>query len=94
MSDTADSKATLLRALDEVDLAIERLGDGAEVRHLCVVYSVGRKLDDGAYHEDGGWCSTSDPSWLHSALLRRAAAFLDNAATDDDEGDDEDEGDD
>lgn len=78
MSTTADAKATLLRALEQIEKATSDLGEGAEVRHLCVVYSAGRDLGDGGWHELGGWVKTTDPLWVHAAMLRRAADALDD----------------
>lgn len=89
MSGSEDAKATLLRALEQIERAEADLGEGGEVRYLCVVYSATKRLDDDATHEVGGWVNTSDPLWLHAAMLRRAADALDkDARTDDDEPDD------
>jgi hypothetical protein len=80
-----DARTTLLRALEQLDDAESDLGANSEVVHLCVVYSAGRAMDDGGFHEVGGWVNTTGPLWLHAAMLRRAADALDVGARDDDE---------
>lgn len=80
-----DAKATLLRALDEIEGAEGDLQADCDVIHLCVVYSAGRTEDGGAFHEVGGWVNTTGPTWLHAAMLRRAAESLDVSARDDDD---------
>lgn len=86
MAGPDDARATLLRALEQIEQAENELGDGGEVRHLVVVYSATKTLEDGGCHEVGGWCATTDPTWIQAALLRRAADSI--------ECDDEDEDDD
>lgn len=76
---TSDARATLLRALEQIEAAEQDLEGTAERCDLCVVYSIGRTTDDqGAWHEVGGWASTSGPTWMHTALLRRAADAKDD----------------
>jgi hypothetical protein len=85
------ARATLLRALDELEQAEQTL-DGAPDRvDLVVTYSIGRDEGDGGWHEVGGWASTAGPKWLHAAMLRRAADAQDAAAraVDDEPGEDE-----
>lgn len=72
-----DAKATLLRALEQLDEAEGDLDAEFDMLSLCVVYSGGRDLEDGGWHEIGGWVKTSGPLWLHAAMLRRAADALD-----------------
>ena len=75
-----EARATLLRALEEIDTAEGELEGEADRCDLVVVYSVGRSGTDGAWHEVGGWASTAGPKWIHAALLRRAANAHDDAA--------------
>lgn len=90
MSAAQAARETLLRALDELDAAETDLGGTADRVDLVVTYSIGRELEDGAWHEVGGWAATSGPKWMHAAMLRRAADAQDDAARalDDDEDDD------
>lgn len=84
-----DARATLLRALEQLDEAEGDLSDEMDSVHLCVVYSGGREIEDGGWHEVGGWVKTAGPQWVHAALLRRAADALDDDARDvgaDDDG--------
>lgn len=67
----SDAKSTLLRALEAIEESEAEVG--AEVRHVCVVYSVCTRDDDGKIHESGGWNMSSDPAWLIAAMLRRGA---------------------
>lgn len=81
MSAINRAKDTLLRALEQLEKAEEDLGTEPERVDLCVVYSIGYDdQGDGAWHEVGGWASTSGPKWLHAAMLRRAADAQDEAA--------------
>jgi hypothetical protein len=84
-----DARATLLRALEELETAAGKLEGELERADVVVIYSVGRSdaEDDGAWHEVGGWASTGGPKWLHAAMCRRAADAQDDAAReiDDDE---------
>jgi hypothetical protein len=74
----SDAKQTLLRALEEIENCEEEMD--ASVGYLTVVYSVHGKLDeDGGVHEQGGWVSTNEPSWVTAAMLRRAADALEGA---------------
>lgn len=84
-----EARATLLRALEQLDNAEAELGGAIERCDLVVVYALGRREEDG-WHDVGGWASTGGPKWLHAALLRRAADANDDAAVavDDDEEDD------
>jgi hypothetical protein len=85
------AKDTLLRALEQLQKAEEDLEVPAQRVDLVVVYSIGADLGDGAWHEVGGWATTTGPKWLHAALLRRAAQAFDGngpMAVDDDEDDD------
>lgn len=86
------AKDTLLRALDQLEQAEQDLEAEPERVDLVVVYSIGHDHQgDGAYHEVGGWASTSGPQWLHAAMLRRAAdAFDEDAYAADDDPEDED----
>ena len=80
------ARAALLSALEELDEAAANLDAAPERVDLCVVYSIGRRVsDDNDWHEVGGWASTPGPSWLHAALLRRAADAQADSETDDDE---------
>lgn len=91
MSTMADAKASLLRALEQLDAA-ERDLDGGEADSvdLVIVYSIGRDLDDeGGWHEIGGWVSTSGPKWMHAAMLRHAARAQDETYAQDDDEDDQ-----
>lgn len=94
MTATAIDKAkdTLLRALDQLEQAEQDLEGEPDRVDLVVVYSIGRDHQgDGAWHEVGGWASTSGPQWLHAAMLRRAAdAFDEEAYAQDNEAEDED----
>lgn len=74
------ARATLLRALDQLEQASADLGGGVERVDLVVTYSLGRSSVDGGWEEVGGWASTNGPKWLHAALLRRAADAQDDAA--------------
>jgi hypothetical protein len=72
------AKATLLRALDQLEQAEQDLGTAPERVDLCVVYSIGFDHEgDGSWHEVGGWASTAGPRWLHAAMLRRGAIAFD-----------------
>lgn len=85
-----DAKATLLRALEQLDDAESDLGANSDQVHLCVVYSACRTLEGNETHEVGGWVNTTGPLWLHAAMLRRAADRLDYSAQapdGDDDGD-------
>lgn len=78
MSDAVnEAKEALLRALDQLDKAAEELDGPVKRVDLIVVYCAGADLGDGGWHEIAGWASTPGPKWLHSALLRRAAAAQD-----------------
>lgn len=82
-----EARATLLRALEELDDAEGDLSAEFDALHLCVIYSGGRDLTDGGWHEIGGWVKSPGPLWLHSAMLRRAADALDAENTTPDEED-------
>jgi hypothetical protein len=84
-----DARATLLRALDELNELARELDGPVDRVDLAVTYSLGHDCGDGAWHEVGGWAATAGPKWIHAALLRRAADAQDKAARvvdDDDEG--------
>lgn len=83
-----DARATLLRALEQLDAAEADLGAPAERVDLVVVYSVGRCEEDG-WHDVGGWASTAGPKWVHTALLRRAADANEDAVIAVDDEDEE-----
>jgi hypothetical protein len=72
-----EARATLLRALDELDEAEATL-NGIERVDLVVIYAAGRR-DGEAWAQIGGWASTAGPKWVHVALLRRAADAHDEA---------------
>jgi hypothetical protein len=74
----ADAKATLLRALDQLDQAHTDLTAPPQRADLIVVYSIGAGDGTGAWTEVDGWASTGGPTWLQAALLRRAADQLDD----------------
>ena len=76
------AKDTLLRALDQLEAAEADLEAAPDRVDLCVVYSIGRDDPEsaGAWHEVGGWASTGGPTWLHAAMLHRAADAFDEAA--------------
>jgi hypothetical protein len=86
------AKATLLRALDQLERAEGDLGTEPERVDLIVVYSIGYDdTGDGAWQEVGGWSSTPGPKWLHAALLDRCARSFREASepyAQDDEDDD------
>jgi hypothetical protein len=74
------AKATLLRALEQLEKAEGDLDAEPARVDLVVVYSVGYEHNGGgSWHEVAGWASTAGPKWLHAALLRRAATSLDAA---------------
>lgn len=75
------AKDTLLRVLDQLEAAERDLGREPDRVDLCVVYSMGHDEPQGGYHEVGGWASTPGPSWMHGALLRRAAVSQENSVT-------------
>lgn len=82
-----DARATLLRALEQLDEAEGDLSGDFDALHLCVIYSGGRDPEkDGGWHEIGGWVKSAGPLWLHAAMLRRAADALD-ADADEPDGD-------
>lgn len=70
------AKDKLLKALEDID-EVEAEMD-AEIRYLCVCYSVVRNEADGSTTEQGGWVHTSDPAWVIGSLLRRCADQIDN----------------
>lgn len=80
MSVLTEAKETLLRALEQIEEAEADLDAEPTRADLCVVYSIGCKLEEGGFHEIGGWSSTSGPEWLHAAMLRRAADARDASA--------------
>ena len=80
-----EAKAALLRALEQLEEAETELGGPAERVDLVVVYSVGRKDGEEAWHDIGGWACTAGPKWLHAALLHRAADAWDTAAVPEDD---------
>lgn len=81
-----EARAALLRALEELDKAEAELDGPADRVDLVVVYAVGRRHEDGEWHDVGGWSSTPGPKWAHAALLQRAAdANLDAVSAVDDE---------
>lgn len=93
MADAASqAKDTLLRALDELEKAQATLEAPPDRVDLVVIYSIGRDLGEGGWHEVGGWATTPGPNWLTAALLERAAkAFKDDEnAIGDDEPDEPD----
>lgn len=67
----SEAKQTLLRALEAIEETEAELD--AEVKHVCVVYSVYTRDDEGKIHESGGWNMSNDPAWLIAAMLRRGA---------------------
>lgn len=88
MSTLADAKATLLRALEQIEQAEGDLENPPTAAFLNVTYSIGVSTEDnGAWHEVGGWVNTGDPLWLHAAMLRRCADALDDQAREPDEDD-------
>jgi hypothetical protein len=84
-----DARATLLRALDELGKAVADLDGELERADVVVIYSVGRREDNGFWHEIGGWASTGGPAWAHAAMCRRAADAHDYAAREADDDDDD-----
>jgi hypothetical protein len=81
VSKAVDSaKATLLRALDELEAAEGELDGTPDRVDLVVVYSIGSEQEGAGWHEIGGWASTAGPKWMHAAMLRRAADAQDDAA--------------
>lgn len=87
---TSQAKDTLLRALEELEDAESALTVEPDRVDLVVVYSIGKAMGDGAWHEVGGWASTPGPKWMHAAMLRRGAeAFDESAVAIDDEPEDE-----
>ena len=72
-----DARATLLRALEQLEEAESDLSEADQV-NLCVVYSAGSTDDEGCWNEIGGWVNTSGPLWVHAAMLRRTATRLDD----------------
>lgn len=85
-----DAKATLLRALEQLENAKEELEGEPERCDLVVIYAIGRRGPDD-WHDIAGWSSTPGPKWIHAALLRRAAEAQEEAivAVDDEEEDDD-----
>lgn len=89
MSDElAKARATLLRALEQLDKAEIDLGDEPDRVDLVVAYDMGFNDEDG-WHHVGGWAASPGPKWAHSALLDYAAEAHYLAI--DDEPDDDDE---
>jgi hypothetical protein len=74
-NDLSEAKQTLLRALEAIEEVEEETG--GTVWALAVCYSVTKKHDNGDISEDGGWVSTGEPSWVTSAMMRRAADYID-----------------
>jgi hypothetical protein len=89
------AKATLLRALDQLERAEQDLAAEPERVDLIVVYSIGFDDEgDGVWHEVGGWAATAGPKWLHAALLDRCSVSFREAsevAARDDDPDPDDE---
>lgn len=79
-----DARATLLRALEQLEEAESDLSDADQIM-LCVVYSAGSTDEDGCWHEIGGWVNTSGPLWVHAAMLERAAKRLEDGYDDPDD---------
>jgi hypothetical protein len=77
----SDARETLVRAMDAIAAAEQRLGDGSEFPYVGVVYYGVRKGDDGQNTEVGGWVHSDQPSWVVSALFERAAAALSEQLT-------------
>ena len=88
MSAIDAAKATLLRALDQLERAEQDLDAEPDRVDLIVVYSIGRDNGDG-WTEVRGWAGTAAPKWIHAAMLRRAADAFDapQVAIDDDDED-------
>lgn len=84
---TEDAKATLLRALEQLERAEHDLEGAPERVDLVVIYSMGRPDGEDGWTEVSGWASTTGPKWIHAALLTRAADAVADAAqaVDDDE---------
>lgn len=78
MNELSDAKQSLLRALESIETVEQDMG--GEVRHLCVVYSVVKRDEEGNIHEEGGWNHSEDPDWLVAAMLRRAATYIEGSA--------------
>jgi hypothetical protein len=68
-----DARATLLRALEQLDLAAGELGGIPERVDLVVIYAMGRHEGEGGWGEVSGWAVTAGPDWVTAALLQRAA---------------------
>lgn len=83
----SDAKQTLLRALDAIDAVEEEMG--AEVRYLCVSYSIFKDDEDGSIHDKGGWNHSTAPAWLISALLRHTAKAIEESVSPDEDDDEE-----
>lgn len=67
------AKDTLLRALDQLEDAQTTLEAPPDRVDLIVIYSIGRDLGDGGWHEVSGYATTANPDWAKVALLERAA---------------------
>lgn len=67
------AKETLLRSLDGLEKSEESLDGPAERVDVVVVYSMGRKTDDGGWEETMGWQATPGPQWIHAEMHRKAA---------------------
>jgi hypothetical protein len=88
---TTEAKATLLRALEQLEAAENDLGAEADRCDLVVIYSMGRSNEEDDWEEVAGWAATAGPKWMHAAMLRRAAdAQQDAVEARDDEPEDED----
>lgn len=74
MDSLAEAKATLLRALEQIEGAEADLSSTDNAcGYVAVVYCVAIKREDGRTEEIGGWVATSEPTWATAALLRRGA---------------------
>jgi hypothetical protein len=71
----SDARETLVRAMDAIDAAEQRLGDGAEIPFVAVVYYGVQRGPDGN-REVGGWSHSDQPSWIIAAMLERAVAAI------------------
>jgi hypothetical protein len=68
----AKARATLLRALEQLDAAQGELGAKPDRVDLVVVYSLGFD-GPGGWHHISGWVASPGPKWSHLSLLEHAA---------------------
>jgi hypothetical protein len=79
MSALDEARAALMRALEQIDGAKERLGEEPDDVILVIAYTVVKHEGDGRSREIGGWAATPAPAWVHAALLRYAADFVEES---------------